>query len=108
MFPRLAHVFRCSSAVAFGCEGNSTDPAHIPRQMLRALPVDESLREQLETKSDIQPLSLCSELVAPTKSRDALQTNASRLLLTDDGVRAGGLSGAPTIHQILNEESAHR
>lgn len=30
-----------------------------PRQMLRALRVDESLREQLETKSDIHPLSLC-------------------------------------------------
>lgn len=73
MFPRLSHVFRCSSAVALECEGNSTDPAHIPQQMLRALRVDESLREQLKTKSDIHPLSLCGEVVAPTESWDALQ-----------------------------------
>ena len=72
MFPRLSHVFRYSSAVAFGCEGSSTDLAHIPQQMLQARRLDESLREQLKTKSDIHPLSLCSEVVAPTKSWDAL------------------------------------
>lgn len=43
MFPRLPLVFRCSSAVAFGCGRNSTDPAHIRRQMRRALPALTSL-----------------------------------------------------------------
>lgn len=58
MLPRFWRVFRCSFALAFGCEGSGADLAHIPRQMLRALRVDESLREQLETTSDIHPLML--------------------------------------------------
>lgn len=50
------------------------DPAHIPQQMLRARRVDESLREQLKTKSDIHPLSLCGEVVAPTKSSQRISS----------------------------------
>lgn len=88
IFPRLPLVFHCSSAVAFGCERNSTDPAHIRRQMRWALRLDESLREQLKTKSDIHPLNLCSEDLSScsAESGDALKPSASYFLLTNDGV----------------------
>lgn len=106
-FALLVRIFHRSSAVALGCEGNGTDPAHIPQQMLRALRLAESLREQLKTKSDIQPLSLCGEVVASVKSWDALQPNPSRLLIKD-GAGTDSLSRAPNNPQILNEENAHR
>lgn len=87
-FPRLPLVFRRSSAVAFGCGRSSTDPAHIRRQMRRALRLDESLREQLKTKSDIRPLNSCREDLRSrsAESWDALQPGASYFLLMIDGV----------------------
>lgn len=88
MFPRLPLAFRCSSAVAFGCGRNSTDPAHIRWQMRWALRLDGSLREQLKTKSDIHPLNLCSEDLwsCSAEPGDALKPRASYFLLMNDGV----------------------
>lgn len=111
MFPRLPLVFRCSSAAAFGCERISTDPAHIRRQMRWALRLDESLREQLKTKSDIHPLNLCSEDLSScsAESGDALKPSASFSLLMNDGVCTDSLLSSkrlsdPKLRRVVKTE----